>query len=105
MGFIIEVILTVKAWQKGYGWKALIPMFITGCVAFGIGFVVGQRGGEIMNAWPLFILLDCLCIATLIVMAAKPVAMGKMEKMPSFKELKALEEEPTARRAISSYGG
>jgi hypothetical protein len=102
MGFIIEVILTVTAWRKGWGWKALIPMFLTFCAAFGGGFVLGLMGGSFMDYWPAFILLDVFCIIALACMIAKPVGM---RKLPSYNEIKNLDQETTPKRAISSYGG
>ncbi len=102
LGFIIEIGLTVRAWRRGWGWKALIPMVLTGCFSFGGGFLVGLRGGSMMDYWPVFIGLDVLCIIVLLVMASKPVGQGKM---PSYKEIKKLGNEHEPRRAISSYGG
>ena len=102
MGFIIEVGLTIAAWRKGWGWKALIPLFLTLCVAFGSGFVIGLTGGTVMDYWPVFILMDVFCIIALICMVAKPVGMGKL---PSYKEMKNLDKDTTPKRALSSYGG
>ena len=102
MGFIVEVGLTIWAWQKGWGWKALIPMFLTICAAFGGGFVLGLMGGNFMDYWPAFMLLDVFCVIALICMIAKPVGMGNL---PSYKEIKNLDKDTTPRRAISSYGG
>lgn len=102
MGFFVEIMLTVSAWRKINDWKALLPMAINFFAQIGLSAVIGIRGGEAMNAWPLFLMLDGFCIITLIVMVAKP---AKMEKLPSYKELKQLGQENTPRRAISTYGG
>lgn len=101
MGFIIEVGLTIAAWRKGWGWKALIPLLVTGSIAFGSGFVMGLLGTPIMSAMPFFILMDILCIIVLIVMVAKPHGY---EKVASYEEIKNLDKPATPRRAISSYG-
>ena len=101
MGLILEIVLTVVAWRKGWGWKALIPMGITGSIAFGSGFMIGLFGGDVMTIWPYFMILDVLCILSLIVMVAKPVGY---EKVPSYKEIKEFGQQVNAKRAISSYG-
>ena len=101
MGLILEIVLTVVAWRKGWGWKALIPMGITGSIAFGSGFVIGLLGGEVMTIWPYFMFLDAFCILSLIVMVAKPFGY---EKVPSYKEIREFGQQVYAKRAISSYG-
>ena len=103
MGLIIEIVLTIAAWRKGWRWYALIPLAITGSIGFSAGFVIGAFGGTVMGFLPYFILLDLACIAVLIVMVAKSVGY---EKAPSLKAIKALETQPpvSAQRAISSYG-
>ncbi len=101
MGFIIEIVLTIVAWRKGWGWKALIPLLITGSIAFGSGFVMGLRGTPIMSALPFFILLDIGCIIALIAMVVK---QHGYEKVASYGELKNLDQATTPRRALSSYG-
>lgn len=102
LGFIIEIGLTISAWKRGWGWKALIPIVLTCCISFGGGFMVGLRGGSIMDYWPMFIGLDVLCIIALLVMVTKPMSH---EKMPSYRQIKNLDGQQEPKRAISSYGG
>ena len=104
MGFIIEIVLTIAAWRKGWRWYALIPLVVVGSIGFSAGFVVGAFGGTVTSLLPYLVLLDLACIVVLIVMVAKPFGY---EKAPSLKDIKALETQPpvTAQRAISSYGG
>ncbi|NQU07690.1 MAG: hypothetical protein HQ583_03945 [Candidatus Abyssubacteria bacterium] len=103
MGLIIEIVLTIAAWRKGWRWYALIPLVVAGSVGFSAGFVVGAFGGTVTGLLPFLVLLDLVCIVVLIVMVAKPFGY---EKAPSLKALKALETQPpvTPQRAISSYG-
>ena len=77
-------------------------MGLTGCISFGGGFVVGLRGGSVMDYWPMFIGLDVLCIIVLLVMATKSIGH---EKMPSYRQIKNLDGHQEPKRAISSYGG
>ena len=60
---IIEIILTIVAWQK-WGWKSLIPLG----AAFLIGFLIGMSGGVV---GPGVIAVDILAIIALIVMCFK----------------------------------
>ncbi len=60
---IIEIILTIFAWKKGWNWYSLIPL----CLAFLIGLIVGLSGG--LN--PSIILIDVMAIIALIFMVAK----------------------------------
>jgi hypothetical protein len=61
---IIEIILTVIAWQKGWRWLSLIPIG----AAFCIGLLIGMSGGTI-NAGVVFV--DVLAIIALIIMCFK----------------------------------
>ena len=60
---ILEIILTIIAWNRGWNWKALIPMLS----AFGIGFIAGainpQIGIEI-------IVVDVFAVIALVVMVS-----------------------------------
>ncbi len=71
MLLILEIILTVTAWKKGWRWWALLPVAIAFGSAFLTGFVIGASGNTIEN--PLvFIIFDLLLIITQIVLTAVP---------------------------------
>lgn len=65
MLLILEIILTVTAWRKGYGALALLPL----AFAIGIGFIVGSANPESVD-WLGFIWIDILAIVALIIMIA-----------------------------------
>ena len=70
MLFIIEIILTIVAWNKSWKTKALLPMGI--CLAIGllIGMVIGSVG---VTTVPLgLIVFDIAAVIVLIVMICKP---------------------------------
>jgi hypothetical protein len=62
---IIEIILTIVAWRKGWNWLAIIPVGI----AFCIGLIIGASGTPIDNPMSV-IIWDILAIIALIVMVA-----------------------------------
>lgn len=74
---IIEILLTIFAWRKGWGWKAIIPT----ASAFGIGVLVGASvvaSGGVLS--PAIVLVDVAAIIALIVMVSvepetKPVPL------------------------------
>ena len=70
MILIIEIILTIVAWNKGWKAKALLPMGI--CLAIGIliGMIIGSVG---VTSVPLgLIVFDIAAVVVLIVMICKP---------------------------------
>jgi uncharacterized membrane protein YfcA len=66
---IIEIILTVNVWRKGWKWKALIPIASFFTLGFLIGVTVTLAGGQV-NVLVL-LPIDLLCIFVLIVMSNK----------------------------------
>lgn len=70
---IIEIILTVVAWYKGWKWLSLIPVGVAILLGIIVGMSVGLSGGtDISGA----IIIDILAIIALIVMCIK----GKKEE-------------------------
>ena len=59
---IIEIILTIFAWRKGWKWLSLIPIV----VAFCIGIIIGLSGGT--TDLTSYIIWDFLAIVILILM-------------------------------------
>lgn len=64
---IIEIILTVFVWRKGWNWMSLIP---TG-LAFIIGFMLGASGSVDASSVGV-IFIDVLAIIALILMLVFP---------------------------------
>jgi hypothetical protein len=59
---ILEIILTIVAWNKGWRWLSLIPL----ATAFFIGVCIGLSGGTVdMNV----IFIDILAVVALIIMS------------------------------------
>ena len=69
--FIIEVLLTIKAWHKGWRGYALLPLGILIPAGFLLGAVIGASGGGVEQALPAGILLEVACIGILLRLAAK----------------------------------
>lgn len=65
MLLIIEIILTIFAWRKGWKWLALLPVGI--CVT--IGFFIGITGGSLEGGG--LIVPDILATLALILMVIK----------------------------------
>lgn len=69
---IIEIVLTVFAWRKGWKWLALLPMGLALIIGALIGFAIGTSGGNVTGATGFGIALDVFAIIALIIMMAKP---------------------------------
>lgn len=70
---IIEIILTVVAWYKGWKWLSLIPVGVALLLGVFVGMSVGLSGGTDVSG---AIVIDILAIIALIVMCVK----GKKEE-------------------------
>jgi len=60
---IVEIILTIAAWGRGWKWLSLLPLGI----AFGIGLIYGASGGNVEDMGAI-VLVDVAAIIALIVM-------------------------------------
>ncbi len=69
---IIEIVLTVIAWRRGWKWWALIPLGAAVSIAFSVGFVIGMLGGSAGPVMPFFMLLDIGCLLALIILIVLP---------------------------------
>lgn len=70
MLLILEIMLTVSAWRRGWRWKALIPVAIMMGMAFFGGIAIGASGASITNNGA-FVLLDILLVITQAVLSSK----------------------------------
>jgi hypothetical protein len=68
---IIEILLTIKAWHKGWRGYALLPLGIMIPAGLVLGAMIGSAGGGLAQALPAGILLEIVCIGVLIRMAAR----------------------------------
>lgn len=70
MLIIVEIILTVWAWRKGWGWWSLIPpgVAIAVMVFIEVGIIIG--GGSVESARGIGIVFDFLAIIALAAMIA-----------------------------------
>jgi len=69
---MLEIILAIAAWKRGWKGWAFLPIAITAALGFMIGIASGGQGGSFENLLPLALVLDGACIVTLIVLIAKP---------------------------------
>lgn len=63
---IIEIILTIVAWRKGWNWLALIPTGVAFCIGLLLGATASQGNVDVMSV----IIWDILAIVALVVMVA-----------------------------------
>jgi hypothetical protein len=68
---VLTVIFTVRAWKKGWRWRALLPMLVGYGAAFFIGIVISADGGAFEGALPVFVLLDLVILGSVIAMASR----------------------------------
>jgi len=72
MLIILEIILTIWAWRKGWGAKALLPAGIILGFSFLVGIFIAVANGNIDAVKPMFIVLDLVMVGVLTYMIAKP---------------------------------
>jgi len=77
MILIIEIVLTVFAWRKGWKWLALLPVGIAMLIAFIAGYMVGLSGGNVSEVSNNAIVLDISAIIALIIMLIKAPKSNK----------------------------
>jgi hypothetical protein len=67
MGLIIEIILTIVAWNRGWRWFALIPLGVGVLLGLIIGLIGGSMGQTADDlSW--VIVFDAIVIIALIIM-------------------------------------
>lgn len=65
---LIEIILTIFVWRKGWRWISLLPIGIALFIALFMGFGIGVSNGDVNEAIGLGFILDVLAIIALIIM-------------------------------------
>ena len=69
---IIEIILTVVAWRKGWRGRALLPLAGVLGVSTLLGLAVGAAGGSLESLIPVGILLELASLGALIFLVKRP---------------------------------
>jgi Na+/phosphate symporter len=69
MLLIVEIILTIVAWRRGWMWYSLIPVGIGVTLGFLIGVSAASSGSTIDAASPGFIIIDLIICVALGIMA------------------------------------
>ena len=77
MLLILEIILTIAAWKRGWKGWALLPAAAGLWAAFFAGVVIGLAGGSEENLFPVGIIFDLLIVGALIVMTSKRRRAGE----------------------------
>ena len=72
MFLILEMILMVKAWRRGWRAWALVPLATTLFVGFLVGMAIAASGGTLDTPPPVLLLGDVACVGVLGVMSARP---------------------------------
>ena len=72
MLLIAEILLTIAAWKKGWGARAILPMGIVLVLAFIVGFLGGAAGASEGTILGLCLTLDLVGITALIIMTVNP---------------------------------
>jgi uncharacterized membrane protein YfcA len=82
MILIIEIILTIIAWRRGWKWRSLLPLMVGFVIAFILGSVLGLMFGGIPPIINIVgFLIDLVIIIFLVVMIAEaPKEKMKIEK-------------------------
>lgn len=65
---IIEIILTIFVWRKGWKWLSLLPVGVASLIAFSFGFLIAASGGDVANIESGLIFFDIIAIVALIIM-------------------------------------
>ena len=68
---ILEIILTITAYRKGWKTIALIPIAVTLLVGFMSGLAIKAGGGATQTAIPAFFLGDVVCVVVLALLTAR----------------------------------
>ena len=81
MVLLLEIILTVTSWRKGWRARALLPLGVTMTVGFVVGAVIAATGGSAPALHPLYLLADVPCLGALAFLTSR--APGSSEAQVS----------------------
>ena len=95
MLMIIEIILTVAAWKKGWKAIALLPMGIAILIGFFTGIAVGASGGSSDALLVLMFFVELVGIVVLATMSKKGPAMKtQKDNIPKIEHAEMPEAQP-----------
>jgi hypothetical protein len=89
MFLIIEIILVVKAWRRGWRAWALVPPATTAFVGFLVGMAIAASGGTVDPLSPAILLGDVACIGVLGVMSVRPCTQTKVPDVQAIQRVVA----------------
>jgi hypothetical protein len=72
MLLILEIVLVIWAWKRGWKGWALLPIVVCAGVSFIYGFIFGGQDISLETLDAFTLIFDLGCIAALIGMIAKP---------------------------------
>jgi len=68
----LEIWMTVDAWRKGWGPRALLPLGVACAVGLFVGAAAGANNTDISGMFPLFLIGDLACLGALQAMRKTP---------------------------------
>lgn len=68
---VLEIILTISAWKRGWRWRALLPLALGCAAAFLVGAAVGAGMGSVDDVLPIAVLLELGVVGSLIALVAR----------------------------------
>jgi len=68
MLLIVEIILTIFAWRKGWKWMSLIPIGLAILIGGLIGVIIGASGGNTELIRVFGFIIDIIIVIVLIIM-------------------------------------
>jgi peptidoglycan/LPS O-acetylase OafA/YrhL len=71
MLLLIEIVLIVIAWRKGWKAWALVPIAVAFCTGLICGVVCGLTGTDVEQIMGICLVMEGFCIASLVVMAVR----------------------------------
>lgn len=77
MLLIVQIVLTVMAWRKGWGARSLLPLASMFALMVLSALAVGAGSGSQINFGPLGLLFDVLAVIALAIMVRRAPAAGK----------------------------
>jgi len=75
---LVEIILIIEAWRRGWKGWALLPLGVGAGIGFLIGLIMGASGVSEDSIFGICFVVDLACIGVLIGMIAKPRRVAKL---------------------------
>ena len=83
LGIIIEVLLVIYLWQKGWKWKAVLPVAIGYTFALFLGMILGASGVEGESTMLIGAFLELCMIIAMVIMCFVKVPTVANNRQPS----------------------